>query len=156
MRTLILVLLAGMFFTASASAQRQTKLYIDDGSGHFTILQGASGGDTVTFPTAGGTLLTTGGNIVISTEVDTAKAANTVTVSGKTASATVITNGSTSDVTATVTTGVAGQVLYLFNNLGTTHNVTLNSYSISDGKIGIFIYLAGAWRSLANSAPAVF
>ena len=142
-------------FSLSSSAQRQTKLYIDDGNGHFTVLVG-SGGDTVTFPATGGTLLTTGGNIVISTETDTAKSANTVTVSGNTASATVVKNGATAGVNATVTNGVTGQVLYLFNNLGGGLTVTLKGYSIADGKIGIFIYLAGDWRPLANpSAPII-
>jgi hypothetical protein len=43
----------------SVSAQvRQTKLFIDDGSGNFTILNAAPGGGTLTLPSSG-TLLTT-------------------------------------------------------------------------------------------------
>jgi hypothetical protein len=132
----------------TASAQRQTKLYIDDGNGHFTVLKGA-GVDTVTFPTTSGTLLASGGNIVVSTEVDSAIAGNMVTVSGKTASATIVNKASSGLVTVSVTAGVSGQLLYLFNHLGNTQFVTLSSYQIDDGKFGIFIYLAGAWRALA-------
>jgi hypothetical protein len=50
MRKLILVLIAGICFTASASAQRQTKLYIDDGNGNFSILSAAPGGGALTLP----------------------------------------------------------------------------------------------------------
>ena len=48
------------FFSFSAHAQRQTKLYIDDNTGHFSILQAtnAGGGGTLTFPAGNGTLVT--------------------------------------------------------------------------------------------------
>jgi hypothetical protein len=142
-------MLALVCFSTIASAQvRQTKLYIDDGSGHFTVLTGSSGGDTLSFPSGGGTLLTTGGILTVSTETDTANSSNTVTISGKTSAATVVKNGSTGIVTASVTTGTTGQVLYLFNNLVSGQSLSLSSYSIPFGNIGIFIYLSGAWRPL--------
>lgn len=145
----VLVMLALVCFSTIASAQvRQTKLYIDDGSGHFTVLTGSSGGDTLSFPSGGGTLLTTGGILTVSTETDTANSSNTVTISGKTSAATVVKNGSTGIVTASVTTGTTGQVLYLFNNLVSGQSLSLSSYSIPFGNIGIFIYLSGAWRPL--------
>ncbi len=147
---IVVAMLVLVCFSAIASAQvRQTKLYIDDGSGHFTVLTGASGGDTLVFPSGGGTLMTTGGILTVSTETDTAKSANPgLAISGKTSAATVVKNGSTGLVTATVTTGTTGQVLYLFNNLVGGQSLTLSGYSIPFGDIGIFIYLSGAWRPL--------
>jgi hypothetical protein len=151
---MVLVILALVCFSGIVSAQvRQTKLYIDDGSGHFTVLTGANGGDTLIFPTGGGTLLTTSGILTVSTETDTAKSANTVTISGKTSAATIVRNGSTGLVTATVTTGTTGQVLYLFNNLVSGQLLTLSGFTIPFGDIGIFIYLSGAWRPLQNNNP---
>jgi|GEM_PF-3530801 len=62
MRTLFLVLIAGMCFTAAATAQRQTALYIDNGSGAFTKLTAPGGGGTLSLPSSG-TLLTSGSTI---------------------------------------------------------------------------------------------
>ncbi len=64
MRKLILVLIAGMFFTASANAQRQTKLYVDNGSGTFTSISSVGQGGTITLPSSG-TLLTNSTNQTI-------------------------------------------------------------------------------------------
>ena len=50
------VLIASL--SLSASAQRQTKLYIDDGTGLFTILKAALGGGTLTFPNGTGMIVT--------------------------------------------------------------------------------------------------
>jgi hypothetical protein len=50
-RVAVIVTLTFCFFASSSSAQiRQTKLYIDDGSGNFSILQAAPGGGTLTLP----------------------------------------------------------------------------------------------------------
>jgi hypothetical protein len=151
---MVLVMLALVCFSTIASAQvvRRTRLYIDDGSGHFTMLTGAAGGDTLTFSSGGGSILTTGGLLIVSTETDTAKSANTVTISGNTTAATVVNNGSTALVTASVTTGTTGQILYLFNDLGTTQSITLSGYTIPAGKMGIFIYLSNAWRPLPGTS----
>jgi BclA C-terminal domain len=65
MRKLILVLITGMFFAASASAQRQTKLYIDDNTGVFTTISTAGNGGSIILPSSG-TLLTTSGGGTIS------------------------------------------------------------------------------------------
>ncbi len=56
-----------ILFLGSAHAQvRQTHLYIDDGTGHFSVLTAATGGGTITLP-ASGTLLTSGSTIGAST-----------------------------------------------------------------------------------------
>ncbi|HET6402242.1 MAG TPA: hypothetical protein VFH95_12705 [Candidatus Kapabacteria bacterium] len=147
---LVYAIVSISFFSLAAHSQiRQTKLYIDDGSGHFTILQGAPGGDTLTMPTGSGTLQSSGGNLVVSTETDTAKVANTVTVSGNTACAIIVSNGSTASVAASVTAATPGQILYLFNNLATSQSVTFKGLAIGQGTFGIFIYLAGDWRVMA-------
>jgi hypothetical protein len=57
----VAVLVLSLFVSVS-NAQRQTKLYIDDGSGNFSILQAASGGGTVTMPAGSGTLALSGGS----------------------------------------------------------------------------------------------
>jgi hypothetical protein len=45
-------------FSVTSQAQRQTTLYIDDGSGNFTTLTAPSGPSSIVFPSGGGTLLT--------------------------------------------------------------------------------------------------
>jgi hypothetical protein len=48
--------------TSTSSAQvRQTKLYIDDGSGNFTVLHAASGGGDDTVPAGGGSFVVESG-----------------------------------------------------------------------------------------------
>jgi len=56
MRKLILVLIAGMCFTVSASAQRQQALYIDNGSGAFTKITATGAGGTLNLPSSGSLL----------------------------------------------------------------------------------------------------
>src|SRR5579884_2675648 len=47
-----------LFLSVVANAQiRQIHLYIDDGSGHFTVLSAPPGGGLLTFPAGTGTLL---------------------------------------------------------------------------------------------------
>jgi hypothetical protein len=155
LRFVYAIAMIACFSVASRAQLHQSSLYIDDLHGHFTVLQAANGGGTLTLPAGGGMLQSSGGTAVVSTEVDTAKAANTATITGTTGCATIVSNGSTTDVTATVSTGTSGQILYVFNNLGTTHKVSVNGVAlIADNQIGIFIYLAGTWRLLALS-PAI-
>jgi len=49
------------YFSATASAQRQTKLYIDDGFGAFSTLSAPLGGGAITLPGASITFPTTNG-----------------------------------------------------------------------------------------------
>ncbi len=69
MKTLSLraiALAAIVFCSISANAQRQSKLYIDDGHGSFETLSATLGGGSLTFPGgAAGTLLTTGNPTMI-------------------------------------------------------------------------------------------
>src|SRR5665213_635970 len=51
---------AGIVSDAQAQI-RQTSLYIDDGSGNFTVLKSAPGGGTDTMPAGGGTVLLAAG-----------------------------------------------------------------------------------------------
>jgi hypothetical protein len=136
-------------FSLSSYAQRQTKLYIDDGSGHFTVLQGATGGGTITFPSASGQLLSTASAIAVDTEIDTAKAADTVHISATTSEATIVNNGATSTILAHIPAGTSGQLLWVFNN--TTETVSLGGATVSTEQIGFFIYIAGAWRMINPS-----
>ena len=55
---IIAALIAVASFSLTASAQRQTKLYIDDGLGNFSILSAPLGGGTVTLPSGSGSLFT--------------------------------------------------------------------------------------------------
>lgn len=151
-RFVFAVLSIVLFSVVAHSQIRQTKLYIDDGSGHFTVLQGASGGGALTFPTGGGMIQSSGGKVVVSTETDTAKAADTVMLSGTTACATIVSNGATSDVTAHIASATSGQVLYLFNKLGTTHNVYFSGFGVGAGNVMVFIYLAGGWQQITPPA----
>ncbi len=60
---IVAIIATSSIFVPRATCQvRQTHLYLDDGSGNFTVLSGAPGGSSITFP-PGGTLLTSGNPI---------------------------------------------------------------------------------------------
>ena len=59
MRAIMVAALITAFCTVASAQVRQTVLYIDDGNGNFTKITGAHNGGDFSFPTGGGTILTT-------------------------------------------------------------------------------------------------
>jgi len=86
MKTAIRIFLSSFLLlvsSSSAQAQRQTKLYIDDGLGSFLTLTAPSGGGALTLP-SGGTLLTTTSTITATNIHDDGSIGNVLTSNGGT------------------------------------------------------------------------
>ena len=63
--TIAIAIIVVASFSATSIAQRQTKLYIDDGNGNFTTLQTSSGGGTLTLPSGSGFLSLGAGGVTL-------------------------------------------------------------------------------------------
>jgi hypothetical protein len=97
--------------------------------------------------------ITTTGIVIVSAENDIATKIggnNVVSITGNTASTRITSDGTvTGNVTATFH-GIpfSGQLLYIVNQMGNGHTVTLNDsngYNVADGSFGIYIYMNGTW-----------
>jgi hypothetical protein len=91
--------------------------------------------------------ITTTGKLIVSTESDDLATSTTVALSGSKTfyEVTDASTASTANVTATVTSPTAGQVIYIINNTTHTFDVVLNSQNVHPGRTGTFIYYGGAW-----------
>jgi len=142
----IIALIAVASFSLNSYSQRQTKLYIDDNTGHFTILQAllGGGGGTLTFPIGTGTIVTEPpgspagtGMILQPTTPGTAQTGNfNISGSGTIGTTLFVTDIEDGPVGLNINTTTTGVTTIGNATGGTTINGTLNAIGTIENNSG--------------------